>query len=123
MPETKPDPLAGVIAEVVTDLLEAGDTVKPIDVLLALEVLDTDQVDAWRRGGVPYLERGITAGLARVARVLRLVREEALKRGLEPVPGKYRRSGKGPPRPLRFSKRGDDASEKAYGTHFVRRSG
>jgi hypothetical protein len=34
--------------------------------------------------------------------------------------GKYLRSGKGPKRKLRFSKRGDAASEALYTRHYVR---
>jgi hypothetical protein len=114
------DPLAELVGQVVTQLLERGDVVAPLDVLLALEMLDEDLVAEWRRGDLPYLERGMTKGLARSARVLRLTREDALRRGLTPKAGKYVRSGKGPKRPLRFSKRGDTESEAAYATHFVR---
>ena len=115
------DPLMSLVAEVVTEILTVGEVVAPLDVLVRLEIVDPDQVETWRRGGLPYLERGITSGLSRVARFLRLIREHALGLGLEPVPGKYLRRGKGPNRRLRFSKRGDPASEQAYGTHFVRR--
>lgn len=114
------DPLAPLVGQIVTQLLERGDVIAPLEVLIALEILDTDLVAEWRRGQLPYLERGITKGLARTARVLRLIREDALGRGLKPKAGKYLLSGKGPKRPLRFSKQGDAASEAAYATHFVR---
>lgn len=119
-PQPNPDPLAATVNQIVTQLLERGDTVVPLDVLVALEMLDEELIVGWRRGDLPYLERGITKGLARTARVLRLVRDDAVARGLKPAPGKYLRSGKGPRRPLRFSKQGDAASEAAYATHFVR---
>ena len=115
-----PDRLVTVVSEVVDELLGRSDVITPLDVLLALEIVDTDHVEAWRHGRVPYLERGITKGLSRVTRLLRLLREAALARGLAPVPGKYVRRGKGPKRRLRFSKRGDLESERAYATHFVR---
>jgi hypothetical protein len=117
----KLDPLQPLVAEVIADILAAGDTVTPLDVLVRLEVIDTDQVAAWRSGALPYLERGVTSGLARVARILRLLQAHCLALGLQPTPGKYRRRGKGPNQKLRFSKRGDAASELAYLTHFVRR--
>lgn len=120
LPDSVTDPLLPLVAEVVSDILSAGDVVAPLDVLVRLEIVDPDQVEVWRRGGMPYLERGITKGLSRVARLLRLVREHSLAVGLKPVPGKYLRRGKGPNRRLRFSKRGDPASEQAYATHFVR---
>lgn len=114
------DPLMPLVAEVVGEILATSQVVAPLEVLLRLEIIDPDQVELWRRGGLPYLERGITAGLSRVARVLRLVAQHSLTLGLKPVPGKYLRRGKGINRRLRFSKRGDAGSEQAYGTHFIR---
>ena len=111
------DPLEPLIAEIVTEILKTGDVVAPIEVLVRLEIIEPEQVEAWRRGGLPYLERGIRAGLSRVARLLRLVGERCVALGLEPVLGKYQRRGKGR---LRFSKRGDLESEAVYATHFVR---
>ncbi len=115
------DPLTPLVAEVVSEILRSGDVVAPLDVLVRLELIGADQVEIWRRGGFPYLERAVTTGLSRVTRVLRLLQEHALTSGLEPVAGKYLRRGKGPHRRLRFSKRGDAESERAYATHFVRR--
>lgn len=117
----KLDPLQPLVAEIVSDVLATGDTVTPLDVLMRLEVVDSDQVEAWRSGTLPYLERGVTTGLARVARILRVLQAHCLALGLHPTPGKYRRRGKGPNQKLRFSKRGDAESELAYVTHFVRR--
>ena len=114
------DPLMPLVAEVVGEILKTGDIVRPLDVLVRLEVIDSEQVDTWRRGAFPYLERAITSGLSRVTRLLRLVREHSLSLGLEPMRGKYLRPGKGTNRRLRFSKRGDEESEQAYFTHFVR---
>jgi len=109
-----------LVTEVVAEILSAGNVVAPLDVLLRLEIVDKDQVETWRRGGLAYLERAITSGLSRVNRVLRLVREHCLALGLEPIRGKYFRTGKGARRPLRFSKSGADESELSYATHFVR---
>jgi hypothetical protein len=118
---TRLDPLMPLVAEVVTEILAGGNVVAPLDVLVRLEIIEPDQVELWRRGGLPYLERGITTGLSRASRVLRLVSEHALALGLQPSPGKYLRRGKGANRRLRFSKRGDADSEQAYATHFIRR--
>lgn len=106
-----------LIVEAVAVILGAGDVVRPVDVLVHLEVITPDQIDQWRKGGLPYLERGMTAGLSRVAKILRVLREHALEIGLSPVPGKYTRKGKWR---LRFSKSGETASEEAYSYHFVR---
>jgi hypothetical protein len=119
---TTTDPLAPMVREVIDEILRAGDVVAPIDVLVRLEILTSEQCLAWRRGQLPYLERGITAGLTKVGRLLRTLEETALAMGLVPSVGKYMRSGKGPKKRLRFSKRGDATSEAAYARHFVRRS-
>ncbi|HWA75850.1 MAG TPA: hypothetical protein VG937_26115 [Polyangiaceae bacterium] len=118
--EAKSDPLLALVAEVMAEILHAEPVVTPLEVLLRLELLDPDLVEKWRSGELPYLERGITTGLARVARFLRLIAEQAKILGLQPTPGKYLRRGKGPKRKLRFSKRGDLESELAYSTHFTR---
>lgn len=117
---SKLDSLMPVVAEVVSEILEASPVVTPIDLLVRLEVIDPEQLEKWRRGQLPYLERGITSGLSRVGRLLRLLHEHAEALGLTAVPGKYTRKGSGPKRKLRFSKRGDAESERAYSTHFVR---
>lgn len=118
--DEKPDPLMPLVAEVVAEILETGSVVAPLDVLVRLELVPPDQVEKWRDGDLPYLERGVTAGLARVSRFLRLLAEHSRAIGLAPAPGKYLRRGKGPKRKLRFSKRGDQESELSYSTHFVR---
>src|SRR5258706_16192122 len=114
------DPLMPLVAEVIAEVLKTGGVVAPLDVLVRLEVVEPAQVELWRRGGLPYLERAIQSGLSRVARLLRLIAEHSVSLGLAPVPGKYRRPGSGAKRRLRFSKRGDPESEQAYTTHFVR---
>jgi len=118
--KTQVDPLLPLVAEVVNEILSAGSVVAPLDVLLRLELVEKEQVETWRRGGLPYLERAITSGLSRVGRVLRLVREHCLALGLQPTRGRYLRAGKGAHRQLRFSKRGAEESELSYATHFVR---
>lgn len=111
-----------LVKEAVAACLQMGDVVRPIDVLVILEVVTPELLDDWRRGGVPYLERGMTAGLARVGRILRILRAHALEIGLVPVPGKYSRKGKGAKGRLRFSKSGEAAAEEAYSCHFERRA-
>lgn len=118
--EAGADALTRAVIEVMDDLLSATDELAPLDVLVALEVVDADQVELWRRGGLPYLERGIVKGLARAGRILRIVQHQASLRGLKPRLARYTRRGKGPKRPLRFSKRGDADSERAYATHFIK---
>jgi len=117
---SKPDVLMPIVVEAMGELLALRDEIIPLEVLLALEIVGPDVVETWRKGGLPYLERGVTTGLARVTRVLRLVHAHAHVLGLTPVTGKYLRRGKGSKRRLRFSKSGDPESERLYASHFVR---
>ncbi len=117
----KTDALMPIVAEVMGELLESHGEIIPLEVLLTLEMVDPNVVEDWQKGAMPYLERGITVGLSRVTRVLRLVHEHANALGLKTVPGRYARKGKGPNSKLRFSKRGDTESERLYATHFVRK--
>lgn len=106
------------IKDAVASILEGADVVRPIDVLLRLEVITPDLLERWRSGGVPYLERGMTSGLSKVARMLTILGAHALELGLVPIPGKYlRRGGKAR---LRFSKSGEPESEAAYARHYRR---
>ena len=114
------DPLIPLVVEVLDELLAASEVVTCVDVLVRLEILTAEQVSAWRRGQLPYLERGITAGLNKVGRILRVLDSEARAKGLTPSAGRYFRSGKGPKRRLRFSKSGDSESEASYARHYQR---
>lgn len=109
-----------LVKEAVSVCLHAGNVVKPVEVLVMLEVITPEQLDQWRHGGIPYLERAMTAGLARVGRILRVLRAHALEVGLVAVPARYARKGKGGKGRLRFSKSGDAAAEAAYACHFER---
>ena len=49
----------------------------PVDVLVGMDLLRTEQLDNWRRGRVPYLERVINCNLTRLSRLLRILRFHA----------------------------------------------
>ncbi|HET9953124.1 MAG TPA: hypothetical protein VFQ61_01400 [Polyangiaceae bacterium] len=117
------DPLRALVHQVIDELLTKGGPLIPLEVLIQLELVGADEVAAWRNGELPYLERGMTSGLSRVARVLRLIEERALELGLTATRGKYVRRGPGRKQSLRFSKRGDAESERLYSRHFVRPAG
>lgn len=106
------------IKEAVAAILQSGNVVRPIDVLLHLEVITPELIERWRKGGVPYLERGVTTGLSKVARMLTILDAHALELGLVPVAGKYSRRGS--KARLRFSKSGEPDSEAAYSRHYQR---
>jgi hypothetical protein len=96
--------------------------VTPVDVLLGLGWLTPADVENWRRGRVPYLERVTKAGLGKLSTAMRALQRWARGRGLRPSQTDYR-SWTRPRTALRFSKSGNPHIEQAYRTHWVRPTG
>ncbi len=111
------------IVQAVNQILAKGDVVTPVEVLVRMNLLRPAQVDDWRRGRIPYLERVVMGNLKRLSRLLRILHAHALDRGLKPSYTAYRRRTRGGKLPLRFTKTGDRNLEIAYATHFVRGAG
>ncbi len=113
------DPLYPRIERAVNAVLAQGNVVAPVDVLIGRDLLKPDQLEEWRRGQVPYLERVIAGNLSRLSRLLRILRFHAHDLNLRPSATAYMRRGKGARQRLRFTKSGDAKLEEAYATHFV----
>jgi len=113
------DPMFRRIERVVADLLAKGNVVTPVDVLIGMGLLRPQHLADWRFGRVPYLERVINCNLTRLSRLLRILRFHVHDLNLKPSATAYMRDGKGPKRPLRFSKTGNARIEAAYSLHFV----
>jgi hypothetical protein len=113
------DPMFSRIERAAAALLAKGNVVAPVDVLVGMELLRPDHLEAWRLGQVPYLEKVIATNLSRLSRLLRILRFHAHDLNLEPSATAYMRRGKGPRQRLRFTKSGDPKLEAAYATHFM----
>ena len=113
------DPLYPRIERAVAAILATGQVVAPVDVMVRMELLEPARLEDWRRGRVPYLERVIRGNLARLSRLLRILRLHAHDLKLVPSVTSYVRWGKGPRQSLRFTRTGDPRLELAYATHFV----
>lgn len=113
------DPLHPRIERVVYAILEQSNVVTPVGVLLGMGLIKPIQLEQWRHGKVPYLERVIMGNLPRLFRLLRILRFCAHDLNLQPSVTVYMRHGKGAKQRLRFSKFGDAKLEEAYATHFV----
>jgi len=113
------DPLYPRIARAVEAILERGKVVTPVQVLVGMGLLTLERLDDWRRGRVPYLEGVLRCGLARLSRLLRILRFHAHELNLVPSVTVYMRWGKGPKQQLRFTKTGNPKLEEAYARHFV----
>jgi len=103
----------------VATLLEKDRVVRPVDVLVEMQLLKREHLEDWRFGRAPYLEPVINCNLSRLSALLRVLRFHAHELNLKPLFTVYNRWGKGPKHRLRFSKTGDPNLENAYATHLV----
>lgn len=114
------DPLFPKVSRAVEIILEKDKVVRPIDVLFIMQLLSHADLEEWRCGRVPYLERVINCNLTRLSRLLRILQFHVHDLNLVPSATAYIRHGSGPKRQLRFTKTGDAKLERAYSTHFIR---
>jgi hypothetical protein len=108
------------IVRAVEAILAQGDVVAPVDVFVRMELLSEDDVESWRFGRVPYLEKVIRCNLSKISRILRILRMHVHDLDMTPSHTAYVKWGKGPRTPLRFSKTGDPKLEEAYSRHFLK---
>ena len=113
------DPLYPRLTGAVDAILQRGQVVAPVDVLVGMGLLTREHLENWRRGRVPYLERVIDCNLTRLSRLLRILRFHAHELNLVPSTTAYIRWGQGPKKRLRVTKTGEPKLEEAYVTHFV----
>lgn len=113
------DPLYSSITRAVAAILAGGNVVAPVDVIVRIGWLAPDDLEAWRFGRVPYLERAIRCNLTRLSRFLRVLGFHCHELNLTASQTAYMKWGKGRRTPLRFTKTGDAAVERVYARHFV----
>lgn len=113
------DPMFPRIERAVAGILANAKVVAPVDVLVKMSLLAPEDLEAWRFGRVPYLERVIRCNLTRLSRLLRILGFHCHDLNLSASQTAYIRWGKGPRVPLRFTKTGEARLEKVYARHFV----
>jgi hypothetical protein len=113
------DPLFPRIERAVAAILAKSKVVTPIGVLVGMDLLKLSDVDDWRRGRIPYLEKAIQGNLKKLGRILRILRFHSHDLNLKASSTVYMRYGRGPRCRLRFSKTGDPNVEEAYMRHFI----
>jgi hypothetical protein len=92
--------------------------VAPIDVLVRMRWLEPAQVDKWRQGRIPALERAVQVNLHKLSTATALFRRWAREQGLKPSETDYVARTRDRRR-LQFSVSGKPEIEKAYRTHWV----
>jgi hypothetical protein len=116
-------PLYSAIAGAVAAILKTSPVVTPVELLLRLQRITKEQLEDWRFGRVPYLERVCTGNLSKLSVILRILDRHARAIGLTPSQTVYHKWGKGGKHIiLRFSKSGDPALEAAYSRHYIAKS-
>ena len=108
------------IVRAVDNELKSQNFVAPIRVFVSMGLLEAQDIDNWRKGRVPYLERVVKCNLAKAGRILRILRFHAHDLNLKPSATKYQRKAGSGKIALRFSKSGERNIEEAYARHFVR---
>jgi hypothetical protein len=106
------------VVRAVQSILAKGDVVTPIDVFVRMDLLRKEDVESWRFGRIPYLEKVIHCNLEKAERILRILRMHVHDLNMIPSMTVYVKWGKGRRLP-RFSKSGIPRLEEAYSRHFL----
>lgn len=113
------DPMYPQIERAVAAILASSKVVAPVDVIVRLGWLSAVDLENWRFGRVPYLERVIRCNLTRLSRFLRILGFHCHELNLTASQTAYVKWGKGRRTALRFTKTGDPPLERVYARHFV----
>jgi hypothetical protein len=100
-------------------LLAHDGSVSPVDMLAAIGWLPQSTVDRWRQGRVECLEELAPVRPDKLAAALEYLRGWAAGKALAPSEVAYVGATRDR-RPLRFTADGNEATERAWGTHWMR---
>ncbi len=103
------------IVAAVSRILSCQRFVAPVALFVEMNLLPATDLERWKRGQIPVLERVIRCNLSKAGRILRLLRFHAHDLNLKPSTTVYQHKG----HRLRFSRSGEPKIEEAYSTHLV----
>lgn len=109
------------IKQIVHSLVYEKGFVSPVDVLLRLEYLTSQDYTSWRFGQISYLEKVCKVNLSKLSFINHAIRKNANELSLEKSWTGYHTYRKGKSRKLVFSKSRDSKIEELYATHYVDR--
>jgi hypothetical protein len=115
MPTEAYKKLAARVTSAAGEAVTAKGYATAIDVFLGVGWLTQDQLTAWKKGQIPYLERVVTANLSKISDAMKVFRVWAAHSNLKPSYTAYKHRSVD----LRFSKSGSPTIETAYRTHYV----
>ena len=93
--------------------------VSAIDLFVGIGLLQSSQVQEWRKGKIPYLEKTIQGNLIKISYAMKCFRRWAAHKSLKPSQTAYLTHTKKDKRALQFSKSGNPKIEHSYRTHYV----
>jgi len=105
------------VVRAVARILVRSDVVAPVDVLIEMGNLSKKNLEAWRCGQVPYLERVFEGSLSKASRILRIIGFHVHDLSMVPSQATYRATS-AKHAVLQFSKSGTKAIEDAYSRHY-----
>jgi hypothetical protein len=103
------------IVAAVSRILARQRFVAPVELFVEMDLLPAPDLERWRRGQIPVLERVIRCNLTKAGRILLLLRFHAHDLNLKPSLTAYQHKG----HRLCFSLGGIPKIEEAYATHLV----
>jgi hypothetical protein len=111
--------LKNKIKEISNQLIADKEFICSIDILCTLDILSKVQINDWRFGKIPYLEKVCNKNLGTLTFINKTIKEIAKAKNLKPSWTAYNKFGKGVKSRLIFSKTKDENIENAYATHFI----
>lgn len=90
-----------------------------IDILCELNYLNKAQINDWRFGRIPYLEKVCGKNLGTLTFINKTIKEIAKDKNLKPSWTAFNKFGKGVKSRLIFSKTKDENIEYNYATHYI----
>ncbi|XVQ08415.1 DUF2293 domain-containing protein [Spirillospora sp. CA-255316] len=118
MTEVHETRLARRVAEAADTLLRRSHSVSAVEVFQQIGWLPGPRVDEWRQGRLGPLEAAMTVRQDKIATALLALRAWAEAKGLEPAEAAYIAATRDR-RPLRFTARADEETDRAYRTHWI----
>jgi hypothetical protein len=103
------------VVAAVSRILARKRFVAPVELFVEMDLLLPADLERWKKGRVPALERVIRCNLTRCGRILRLLRFHAHDLNLDPSVTVYQHSK----HRLRFSRSGEPKIEEAWSRHYV----
>lgn len=93
--------------------------ISSIIVLTKLNYLSIDNIEKWKNGQVPYLEKVCNVNLSKLSLINKAMKKYALELNLKSSITDYMKVGKGNKKKLFFSKTRNNNIEIAYSTHYI----